>query len=186
MMTHRHITDNCDFRKFIETNLHEYSSLQINLPRSIATGIIHWGQDYIDNDSIYKNDNNFGREKEIHVTVLYGIHSQLPDESIKLLTKQLPFEVHLGEISLFTNNEEFDVVKITVSSPKLIKLNKLLKVNLKNTQTFPDYNPHVTIAYVKKGRCSNLAGRKDFNDIKWTVNTLIFSSRTGDKTPIRF
>lgn len=167
--------------------VYTYSSVQVNLPEVIADEIITWGKEKIEDSELFipKEDYAHGREEEPHVTVLYGIHSTLPNESIKLLNTQPKFEIKLKTISLFTNNDAFDVVKIDVVSFNLTYMNSLLKDNLKNTQHFNGYHPHVTIAYVKKGKCSDLSVNKTFNGIKWEVSSLIFSSKDGDKTPIR-
>jgi 2'-5' RNA ligase superfamily len=178
-MTHRPFTD--------KKGLYEYSSLQINLPYMLNRQIISWGKEKIQDVEVYNPPNDFihGREDEAHVTILYGIHSQHPEETISLLANQPPFEVSLGAISIFDSNPNFDVVKIDASSPNLFHMNYLIKTNLKNTQKFINYRPHVTIAYVKKGKCGDLAGKADFKGIHWKVNSLIFSSKNGIRTPLR-
>jgi 2'-5' RNA ligase len=46
---------------------------------------------------------------------------------------------------------DYDVVKFDVKSKDLVKLNKLLTDSFEFTTDYPDYHPHMTIAYVKKG-----------------------------------
>jgi 2'-5' RNA ligase len=178
-MTHRPFTD--------KKGLYEYSSLQVNLPYMLSRQIISWGKEKIQDVEVYSHPNDFihGREEEIHLTILYGIHSQYPEETISLLANQSPFEISLGAVSVFDSNQNFDVIKIDASSPSLFHMNYLIKTNLKNTQKFISYKPHVTIAYLKKGKCSDLAMRTDFKGIHWKVNSLIFSSKNGIRTPIR-
>jgi hypothetical protein len=178
-MTHRPFMD--------KKGLYEYSSLQVNLPYMLAHQIISWGKEKIKDTEIYNHPNDYihGRENEIHITILYGIHSQYPEETISLLADQEPFEISLGAISIFDSNQNFDVIKIDAFSPELFRMNYLIKINLKNTQKFISYKPHVTIAYLKKDKCNNLAMRTDFKGIHWKVNSLIFSSKNGIKTPIR-
>lgn len=176
---HRPFTD--------KKGIYAYSSVQLNLPEVIADEVINWGHKNIKESDLFIPEDDYvhGREEEPHVTVLYGIHDALPTESNKLLEGKSAFEVQLKYITLFKDNAYFDVVKIDVSSNSLTHMNNLLKSKLENTQNFHSYHPHVTIAYVKKGKCSDLNLDGTFNGIKWKVNSLIFSSKEGSKTPIR-
>lgn len=180
MMTYRPFTDR-------KTGLHPYSSVQINLPSILADQIVRWGDHAIKDSDIYcpPNDMIHGREDEIHITLLYGVHSQSPEQVQFLLAREQPFEVRLGRISIFTTHDEFDVVKIEAYSPSLFYFNHLLKSNLQNTPNYDTYRPHVTIAYIKKNLYSNLIGNSDFKDWRWTAQSVIFSSTNGEKTAIR-
>lgn len=55
----------------------------------------------------------------------------------------------LGKLDLFRHRDQ-DVLKINVYSPDLDHDNAVLK-QLPNTNNFPVYNPHVTVAYLKPG-----------------------------------
>jgi 2'-5' RNA ligase len=110
----------------------------------------------IESDDLYKGENGdeesrYGVENETHVTVLYGIHSDVPDEDVEKIihTIKKP-SITLKDASIFTN-EKFDVVKYDINSPSLVKLNKEF-AKLPHTTDHPDYHPHATIAYVKKGK----------------------------------
>lgn len=104
-----------------------------------------------------------GLEKEPHVTILYGFHNEVNSNDVFKLYKEnfslKPIKIKITGISVFNNNE-FDVVKFDVNSKELHDINRLMR-NLPNTQTFPDYHPHITIAYVKKGTGSKYI--KNFN-----------------------
>ena len=180
-MTYRPFTD----RKL---GLYPYSSVQINLPSILADQVMRWGRDMVQEKDIYcpPNDLIHGREDEVHITLLYGVHAHSHEEVQSVLSGQNPFEVRLGHISVFTTNEEFDVIKIEALSSSLFYLNHLLRTNLPNTSNYSVYKPHVTIAYVKKGTdYKNLIGDDYFKEWKWTNSTVIFSSKNGQKTPIR-
>lgn len=159
---------------------YEYSSTQINLPPNLTSRIIRWGKDSIPEDQVYKvfNEPGYGREGEIHVTVLYGLHETSPDRLRDILNTQDLFHVRLGKVTSFTNPDKFDVVKVDVESPELHQLNTLLRTKFHYTSNFPVYRPHVTIAYVKKG----LKVSSDvFEGMEFTVGKLKFSSRSGAK-----
>lgn len=94
---------------------------------------------------------SYGRETDSHITVLYGLETRNPDDVIELLQGSGPVTVEFGEVSLF-ENEKYDVLKVSVVSPDLHKLNKLLRDQLEWENDYGDsYLPHVTIAYLKTG-----------------------------------
>ncbi len=161
---------------------YKFSSTQINLPKELSEEIIDWGKKHISDDEIFAED-GLGREDEIHITVLYGLHDKKPDDVQKILENIKPFEISLGKISVFTNPLKYDVIKIEVESEKLHELNKNLQ-KLPHTNAYPTYKPHVTIAYVKKGKGWKKGGDKTFLGRHFEANSIIFSSRAGSKTKI--
>lgn len=181
MVPHRPFTDR-------KQGLYPYSSVQINLPSILADAVHRWGNENIRERDIFcpPNDLIHGREDELHVTLLYGVHSHLPEETQSVLSGQNPFEVKLGRVSIFTTSNEFDVVKIEAISPSLFYYNYLLRTHLDNTPAYDSYRPHVTIAYIKKtADYTHLVGHDFFLNWQWTANTVVFSSTSGEKTPIR-
>eukprot|EP00825_Cyclidium_porcatum_P004804 TRINITY_DN12277_c0_g1_i3.p1 TRINITY_DN12277_c0_g1~~TRINITY_DN12277_c0_g1_i3.p1 ORF type:complete len:307 (-),score=40.68 TRINITY_DN12277_c0_g1_i3:472-1392(-) len=128
--------------------------------------------------SIIKSDDlhEKGIEDESHVTVLYGFHDEVTSDEVFALYKEnyplKPLEIKISGISIF-ENPEFDVVKFDVNSDELAEINKLMRT-LPNTQTFPDYHPHITIAYVKKGSGSKYV-KKFKNDRILIGNELVYT-----------
>ena len=109
----------------------------------------------IDDDNVYhKNDDNgdedYGIDREPHVTILYGLLEEVTDEDVKgvLWSEDVP-ELSVGKISLFEN--DFDVVKFDIESDGLNSLNKKLSEFPFETD-YPDYHPHSTICYAIKGK----------------------------------
>jgi 2'-5' RNA ligase len=132
--------------------------------------IDNWKKDVlsiIDEEDVY-DEPSFGLEEECHVTVFFGI---LPDETKPSEIKEklqpgecnirldrdnededIIKEYNLSKISIF-ENEDYDVVKFEVEDCQELKdMNKFIKKEFPNEQTFPDYKPHVTVGYVKKGK----------------------------------
>lgn len=124
--------------------------------------------DCIDKVDLYYNEkeNISGTETDPHVTVLYGIHGDIPMKDIEAQVEKFePTEIKYKNISFF-ESEKYDVLKISVeTTSNLKKSRKILMDNLKHTLTFPDYNPHLTIAYVKKGTVEKYTKNKKLVDL---------------------
>lgn len=162
-----------NFKLFIENKgPHKYSCVMAVIEN--PEKILKFGKK-ISNDDIYTPE---GRELDPHVTALYGLHTDDPEEIKPIISKFNKLSATLGAISKFSNKPEYDVLKLNVKSDDLHALNKALK-KLPYTSDYPDYEPHVTIAYVKKGHCEDLLKDKTFEGYKLNFKTLIFS--TADK-----
>lgn len=164
---------------------YEFSSVQVNLPNKMAHEIIQWGEENVKEEDIFEDpdDLTFGREDEIHVTILYGIHTKDLDEIKKALLPQKPFFIRLGRISIF-ENDKFDVIKIEVESKILRELNNRLKSTLTNSEPYPAYRPHITIAYTKKDKYKKLIGNMHFDNRRWKVKEVFLSTKEGKKKKI--
>jgi predicted nucleotidyltransferase len=111
----------------------------------------------IDPSDVYEGDGGYGLEHEPHVTILFGFHQDKADvRSIKrdadaLLNGQA-LEFSCMKASLF-DNPEYDVLKFDVedTTGMLSNMNAHFSANYENSNKYPDYHPHVTIAYIKKG-----------------------------------
>lgn len=165
---------------------YEFSSVQIMLPDGLAKRIINWGEQNIPDEDIFRDPNNasFGREDEIHITVLYGLHSRSAAETREIISKVKPFTIELGKISLFSDGDKFDVVKIGVKSPELHDLNAQFRSKVDFTNKYDRYMPHVTIAYVKKGRGWKHSGNPTFDGELFEADHVVFSPKNGTKTRI--
>lgn len=164
---------------------HDYSSTQVNLPKSEADEVRKVAAKIPDAD-IYTDpkDPSFGREENPHVTVKYGLHTADPKEVEPLIKGIGPITAKIGKVSIF-ENDGFDVVKADVNSPQLHALNKKIAEGTKVTDTHPDYKPHVTIAYVKKGMGEKYIGDKSLEGKEITFDTLTFSGKDGKEHPFK-
>jgi DNA repair protein RadC len=132
-------------------------------------------QKLIPNEDIYDDDTKkFGRESWYHVTVLFGIVSNDFEAVKKLLENHKPFSVKLANKTSVFNNDLYDVIKIDVNSEGLKRMNKKLWKEFKVKTDHPDYHPHLTIAYVKKGKGKEYDGLK-VNPSKFQVEQITFS-----------
>lgn len=165
--------------------LYKFSNTQISVPKAIASKVQKWGKENIASSDVYTDpdDPTLGREDEPHITVKYGLHTSDAEEVREVVEGFGSFEVKLDAVSIF-EREEYDVVKIGVKSSKLHRLNKLIEDSLETTTKFPEYVPHLTLAYIKKGSCKDLVGNDTFKGTAWSVDEIQFCSRSGKQTSI--
>lgn len=177
------------FSAFLEqknqSKQYDFSTVLFLLPKKLAKSVYDWGVDHVLDRDVYHEDGDYGRESEMHVTVLYGIHDIDSKNTSEVLKDTKSFKVTLGKITAFTISPKYDVLKIEVNSPTLHKIHKKIKNEMDVTSKFPDYRPHVTIAYLKKGKSEKYVGNDVFDGLEFTIDNLMFSSRLGTKTPIR-
>lgn len=157
---------------------YDYSSLQIQVPVSIANKIKSIG-----NDIPKKELTGSGLEDDCHITVLYGFLDTDPEGVKKFLKNTKQFDVSIIGTDLFTTSPLFDVVMLKVNSPELHRLNKELRRNFAHRSTHSEYNPHATIAYVKKGYGPKYLGKKINKN--FVAKEFVFSSSNGKRTTIR-
>jgi len=147
--------------------------------------------DIINDEDLYnpKDDPSYGKETKQHVTALFGLHADIEDKDLeKVLEKIKEPVIKLDKVSTF-KNKLFDVVKFDVNSKDMHQMNKKL-TEFPHTNTFPDYHPHSTIAYVKAGKGDEYAKLindylKD-NTLEITPRNLVYSKVSGDEKTYKF
>lgn len=118
-----------------------------------------------------------GLEDFHHVTVLYGIKDPLNSlvPLAKIINLMHPFPIKLGKITFFRENEDFDVMKISIESKALHTFNSLLRDVLPYENSYPTYVPHLTIAYVKKGALKELENSSLFENKVFVPKSAVYS-----------
>lgn len=160
---------------------YEKSSTQVTLPPEKAAPVREFA-DSIPESDIYteEGDRSFGRETEPHITALYGIENDDVEPVRQALANVPPIKVMLDEVSAFENDDRpYDVLKVGVNSPALRAVNAAIKKATKNSSDFPDYKPHLTIAYLKKGMAKKYVGDDRFKGETLSFDTLQFRTRDG-------
>jgi 2'-5' RNA ligase len=155
----------------------EFSCILCPLPWKVAREILQWGKENIPDKDLIGD----GRESSIHITVKYGLHDHDPFELRPLLQNYGPIEIILGKLSIFENGKE-DVVKINVTSPKLIELNLIITNRFENTTTHDKFIPHCTIGYVKPGLGKKYDGNDAFEGMKVILDKAEFSGNDYRET----
>lgn len=158
----------------------KFSSTQINLPKELAA--------HVKAEALKIPDWALapsGRETEPHATVKYGIHTNNPAEVRAAVAGHGPFKIRLGKTSHFPDSGDGDVIKAEVISHSLHRLNKKVAAATPHTDTHPVYQPHVTLAYVKRGLGRKFSGSDALSGKEAMVDHIIFSAKNGTKTKLR-
>jgi len=147
-------------KAYTETSLetsYEKGCLMLDIDWVNRHGINKWHEilSKIDRDDVYE-EAGYGLETKPHITILYGF--KLPTVTPEHIERLLPdgaVTFKIKDVNFF-EAENYDVLKFEIESEMLHELNSIYKV-LEHENKFPDYNPHITIAYLKKGCAKKFA-----------------------------
>ena len=169
--------------------MYDYNSLQITIDSNVENpsvlSEIRYLQQCIPKDLIY-DEPEYGIETDPHITVLYGFKS---DKSLGKLKSKIgsipPFLVKLTSPGVF-EKPEYDVVYLSVSSDKLYEINSWIRKNCDVQVTYPNYTPHLTLAYVapRFGEYIKDVLGKRFKQETLKVITMDWSNTKGEKERI--
>ena len=128
----------------------EYAFLMVDYE---TPSIIKDLQKKIPSRELYTDEDNedYGLEKQSHVTLVPCLDNDIDIDKLKSYLKPInEYNIVLTDISKF-ECEEFDVLKCAVKSKALKDTNKEIVDKFETHSEYKDYNPHMTIAYMKKG-----------------------------------
>lgn len=123
-----------------------------------------------------------GKETWPHVTLLYGIDGCGTDEILQKVSRIGQLEIEIGKADFF-ENETQKVLKLPVDSPELHSAHEYLKASLPNEQTYPDYKPHITLAYLKPESTVDPEFFNTLAGLRFTLTSSIVAHE-GDKTRV--
>lgn len=129
----------------------------------------------IEKDDIYK-PKDYGLEKEPHCTLLYGFDTNVKAEAVLDTINQFKIpKLILTKASLFEN--DYDVLKFDVKdvNKSLHNINKKLSKSFPYSSDYPNYHPHCTIAYLKKGTGKKYVDLLKGKDYKVTPKHIVYS-----------
>lgn len=143
-------------------------------------------QNKIPNNELYfgtdeeKKDNQYGFEKESHVTLAPCLDSDVDINKLKeLLLPLKEYKCILNNISIF-ENDNYDVLKADVKCPNMHKTYNKIKENFELHSAYKKYHPHMTIAYMQKGMADKYK-KKMLDKIEELTPTSFDFSYTNDK-----
>jgi hypothetical protein len=161
-----------------EDHKHEYGCAMVYFDFPEMSDI----HDMIDKDDIYidDEDDSFGLEKKPHVTLLYGLLEDVKDDEIfDICMKHEIGEIELKKISIF-KSEKYDVLKFDAYNDELHTINKELSA-LPNENSYPEYHPHCTIAYLKKDVSDKYTEKLKDNEYVVTPKKIVYSKPSGEE-----
>lgn len=167
---------------FLEKKAYEFGCVMLEFDFDESKEI----QKNIERTDIFEPENEqHGLETETHLTLLYGLHKEVTLEEVESILKGFDFrnlKIEITGIGAF-ENEDFDVLKFDVKRTKVLEDIHNALSKLPNSDKYPEYNPHITIAYLKKG---NVGKYTDENYKKKIENFshIIFSTPSGEKNRI--
>jgi 2'-5' RNA ligase len=135
----------------------------------------------IKEEDLYTDEGKPGIQDNPHVTVLYGLHEEVSLDQVKSVFEGLNerIDIKIEGIGVF-ENENFDVVKFNVVPIGTLQSLHDKLSEFPNSNEYPEYEPHITIAYVKKG-----SGKKyedlTYRHIVENVNEVCYSIPGGSK-----
>lgn len=156
----------------------EYAFLMIDFK---TPSFINELQKKIKKEELYLgDDNDYGIEKESHVTLAPCLDLDIDLKELKLLLLPLKeYKCILNNISIF-ENDEYEVLKADVKCPNMDKTYNKIKEKFKLHSEYKEYHPHMTIAYMKKG-LGNKYTEKLLNKIEELTPTNFNFSYVDDK-----
>ena len=124
-----------------------------------------------------------GLIEDAHITVRYGIDGDDTAGIRAYLEKQPPFEATLGKSQAFPTSEHSDgaaPIVVPVESADLRRMEKELdKHGTFVERSFPEYKPHVTVAYVKPDEAKRYTGMDEAAGKKFKVESVSISKKDG-------
>ena len=159
--------------------LYNYGCVMIHLQ------INNWEEitSMIDKDDIYnpKGGLPYGIETDPHISLLYGLHSDVTKEDVRHVLKKFRnrnFNIYIDGIGKF-DNSKFSVVKFNIRSTVLNNINRELRT-LPHTTEYPNYDPHMTIGFVKKGTADKYIS-SNYQKTIASVSKVIYKMTNGDE-----
>jgi len=162
-----------------ESSGYEYGCVMVEVPVS------NWNEitSYINPDDVYEEpgDNTHGIQKNPHVTILYGLHEGVTEEQVKSVFENFDADINIkvDGIDIF-ENKDYDVVKFNVIPDGALQYLHDELSKFPNSNEYPDYKPHITVAYVKSGTGKKYI-KPDYKYEVKNVDKITYSLSNGEK-----
>ena len=119
----------------------------------------------------------------IHITLRYGIEGDDISAIEALLRTQRPFAVTLGATSFFppSATREVAVVIATIECPELHALHQHLGEVVEFAETPHEYEPHVTVAYVRPEIAEKYVGNQITAGHRFVITEVLIRTRSRNE-----
>lgn len=166
-----------------------YGCLMVGLPDHLSKAVKSYSDSIPFSLKQKTEDMPHGVPSDVHITVKYGILTEDVKEVADVVCGTKPIIVKLGKASVFFNQDTI-VLKIGVESAGLSVLHKKICKRMDVANTYGEYKPHVTVAYLLKNESDPYFYRDFLNDNlegqEFEVCQSEFSSASGQKHIIDF
>lgn len=153
--------------------------LMAMVPKKYAEAILRFNHKLIKEEDLYTEGTEYGREIEPHITIRYGFLKDLNELDIRQLLKgHKPFMVEIYGLNRFDPSPKYDVAMFKTSSPVLKQLNELSGI-YPNECDYDEYRPHLTLAYVQKGKFPHV---KEGFKLNVPISEICYSPISGGKS----
>lgn len=142
----------------------------------------------INPSDLYEPQNShYGLQTTPHLTLLYGLDKGVTEDEVFGILKKFDLkelEIEVDGIDNF-ENESFDVLKLNVTKCQLLEnIHNSLK-ELPNSDKYTNYNPHITIAFLKIGTSRKYTQ----SNIKFSINNInmiTYCKQNGEEIQLKF
>lgn len=129
-----------------------------------------------------------GLETNYHITINYGIQDRdsyfLIRDNIVKSKGWSSIDCFVGLVNSFRGNDDSDVLKIEIISPKLTQIHYEVVNQIRIQDSHSLYCAHITLAYIKKGYCQDLEGPFPLTGHTFSIDCLQWQHITDYKLPI--
>lgn len=154
----------------------------LRVPPELSAKISEWAAAHIKPEDLYTEDGK-GLQKDHHITLAPQINDESADEHImKVMNDTAALSPDLGDIGFFVNprpDKQYNVLKIAVDPAQLIPVREKVIQGIGMYNPSHEFNPHITIAYLKPGACQELDGDQSFKGMACPINSCIYSAVDG-------
>lgn len=164
---------------------YSYGCLMIQVPNPLADGVLRLAA-AIPDDLLFEGNEDApgGRAVDPHVTVKYGLQTFDPEDVMSAIEEIEPFIVTIGRCGVF-HGEKNIVLRLAIESPGLMALNRRICSCVKHVDTFREYRPHLTIAYMERNDKDPYYYREFYDNSlageKFGVDQLVFTTKAGNR-----
>jgi hypothetical protein len=165
-------------KNILEESEGKAGCLMVNLPSFDAANIVKWVEKNVSPGILADS----GIERCPHISVGFGFAADVTDQevfkAVGEFTRGRPLAVTLGDVSRFTGNPKYDVLKVDVDSEELCALHHSLRSTFGDRfkPTFDEYHPHLTLAYVLPNAMKALDGHGKFRGDIYIARDYVYST----------